>query len=91
MKKLTGSEARALRAKGAKLEASAVIGKKGLSDENIKIIEAAFLKNDLIKLTIRKNAFENPKAEAQNIAERFDAVIVQHLGSSLLLYCCEED
>ena len=91
MKKLSGSEARALRAKGAKLEASAVIGRKGLSEENIKIIETALLKNDLIKITIRKNAFDDPKQEAKNIAERFDSQIVQHLGSSLLLYRSENE
>ena len=91
MKTLSGSEARALRAKGAKLEAAAVIGKKGLTEENIKIIETAFLKNDLIKITIRKSAFDDPKQEAKNIAERFDSQIVQHLGSALLLFRSEED
>jgi putative YhbY family RNA-binding protein len=86
MEKLTGSEARALRARGAKLEASAVIGKKGLSEENIKIINAAFLKSELIKITIRKNAFEDNKKEVKKIAEYFNAQIVQHLGSALLLF-----
>ncbi len=53
MKKISGSEARALRAKGAQLEASAVIGKRGLTDENMKIINEAFLKQDLVKGTVR--------------------------------------
>ena len=91
MKKISGSEARALRAKGAQLEASAVIGKRGLTEENIKIINEAFLKQDLIKVTVRKKAFENPKEEVQNIATQFEATIVQHLGSALLLYKSSED
>ena len=33
MKKLSGSEARALRAKGSKLEVTTVLGKRGLVDE----------------------------------------------------------
>ncbi|WDE98336.1 YhbY family RNA-binding protein [Lentisphaera profundi] len=86
MKKLSGSEARACRAQGAKLQASAVIGKRGLTDENIKIIEQAFLKQSLVKVTIRKKAFEEPKKAIAEIAEKFDATIVQQLGSALLLY-----
>ena len=91
MKKLSGSEARALRAKGSKLEATTVLGKRGLTEENLKIISQAFLKQDLIKITIRKSAFENPKQEAEKIAEKFGAVIVQQLGSALLLFKTSED
>ncbi|MDD7983431.1 YhbY family RNA-binding protein [Lentisphaera marina] len=91
MKKISGSEARALRARGSKLEASAVIGKRGLTEENLKIITEAFLKQDLVKITIRKKAFENPKEEAMKIAEQFGATIVQQLGSALLLFKSSED
>jgi RNA-binding protein len=86
MKKLSGSEARALRARGSKLEASATIGKRGLTEENVNIINDAFLKQDLVKITIRKSAFENPKEEIEKIAKQFEAIIVQKLGSSLLLF-----
>ena len=91
MKKLTGSEARALRAKGAKMDAVTLIGKKGLTEENIKIIKQAFVKSSLIKISINKNAFEDRKAESAKIAAQFNAIVVQQLGSSLLLLQTDND
>ncbi len=91
MKKLTGSEARALRAKGTKMDAVTLIGKRGLTDENIKIIKQAFTKSSLVKISINKNAFEDRKAGAIKIAEQFSAILVQQLGSSLLLLQVDQD
>ena len=91
MKKLTGSEARALRAKGAKMDAITVIGKRGLTEENIKIIKQAFLKSPLVKISINKNAFDDRKAESEKIAQQFNALVVQQLGSSLLLLQVDQE
>ena len=86
MQKLSSKEIRELRTQSAQLEPITVIGKRGLTPEVDTLILNALEKKNLIKVTIRTNAFDDRKSEAIKMAEKYNAVLVRQIGSSLILY-----
>lgn len=62
------------------------IGKQGLTEAVIDQIDAALEKRELIKFNILQNSVEEATDVAEEIAEALDAVIVQTIGSTVILY-----
>ena len=62
------------------------IGKGSLTPEITKGIEEAFNTRELIKISILQNCTGDPKAIAENIAERTHSEIVQVIGKKIVLY-----
>ena len=62
------------------------IGKSSLTPEIVAAVDAALEKSELIKISVLKNCFDDPKEIAQMIAERTHAQVVQVIGKKIVLF-----
>ena len=62
------------------------IGKSSVTPENVIAIEEAFNNRELIKISILKNCFDDPKEIAFTLAERTQSQVVQVIGKKIVLY-----
>ena len=62
------------------------IGKSSLTPEIVAAVDAALEKRELIKISVLKNCFDDPKEIAQMIAERTHAQVVQVIGKKIVLF-----
>ncbi|MCD7725958.1 MAG: ribosome assembly RNA-binding protein YhbY [Clostridiales bacterium] len=62
------------------------VGKSSLTPELVSAIDEAFNTRELIKITVLKNCFDDPKELAQMIAERTRSQVVQVIGKKIVLY-----
>lgn len=62
------------------------IGKSSLTPEIITAIDAALEKRELIKISVLKNCFDDPREIAQVIAERTHSEVVQVIGKKIVLF-----
>lgn len=69
-----------------KLDPVLQIGKASVTPELTKAVDEALEARELIKLTILKNCFDNPRGIADMIAERTHSEVVQVIGKKIVLY-----
>lgn len=62
------------------------IGKAGVTPELVQSVEEAIEKRELIKLAVLKNCMEDPRAIAEQIAQRTRSESVQIIGKKIVLY-----
>lgn len=62
------------------------IGKSSLTPEIITAVDAALEKRELIKISVLKNCFDDPREIAQTIAERTHSEVVQVIGKKIVLF-----
>lgn len=62
------------------------IGKASLTPEIITAVDEALEKRELIKISVLKNCFDDPKEIAQMMAERTHAQVVRVIGKKIILY-----
>lgn len=62
------------------------IGKQGVTPEVTEAVSECFNTRELIKLSILKNCFDDPKLIASMIAERTHSEIVHVIGKKIVLY-----
>ena len=62
------------------------IGKAGTSENQIKAISDALEANELIKITVLKNAEDDVHSIANEIADGTNSQIVQVIGNKIILY-----
>lgn len=62
------------------------IGKASLKPELIQAMDEALEKRELIKVSVLKNCFDDPRALAETIAERTHSEIVRVIGKKIILY-----
>lgn len=62
------------------------IGKASLTPEIVTAVEEALEKRELIKISILKNCFDDPKEIAQTLAERTHSTVVRIIGKKIVLY-----
>ena len=62
------------------------IGKQGLTEAFIEQIDGALEKRELIKFNILQNSAQDVTLVAEEIAEELDAIVVQTIGSTAILY-----
>ncbi len=67
------------------------IGKNGISDELIKQLSAAIDARELIKINVLESAPEDKRTIADAIAARTDSIVVQVIGSKIVLYKQNKD
>ena len=67
------------------------IGKSSVTPENVNAIEEAFSTHELIKISVLKNCFDDPKEIANVIAERTRSQVVQVIGKKIVLYKPDKD
>ncbi len=62
------------------------IGKASVTPEVIQAIEESFSTHELIKISVLKNCFDDPRAIAEVVAERTRSQVVQVIGKKIVLY-----
>ena len=62
------------------------IGKASVTPENVAAIAEALEKRELIKISVLKNCFDDPKEIAEVVAERTRSLVVQVIGKKIVLY-----
>ena len=62
------------------------IGKSRLTPEVTNAIAEAFNNRELIKISVLKNCFDDPREIAQIVAERTHSSVVQVIGKKIVLY-----
>ena len=62
------------------------IGKSSLTPEVIEAVREAIDKRELIKISVLKNCFDDPRELAEIIAERTRSQVVQVIGKKIVLY-----
>lgn len=62
------------------------IGKASLTPEIITAVDAALEKRELIKISVLKNCFDDPREIAQIMAERTHSQVVQVIGKKIVLF-----
>ena len=62
------------------------IGKASLTPKIIDAVREAIDKRELIKISVLKNCFDDPKELAQILAERTRSEVVQVIGKKIVLF-----
>jgi RNA-binding protein len=62
------------------------VGKSGVTDTLLKQVEDALKARELIKISVLKNCFDDPRAIAEVLAERTRSEVVQVVGKKITLY-----
>ena len=62
------------------------IGKASLTPELIEGVREAIDKRELIKVSVLKNCFDDPKELAEILAERTLSTVVQVIGKKIVLF-----
>lgn len=67
------------------------VGKASLTPELTEAIGECFNNNELIKIAVLKNCFDDPRAIGEMIAERTRSQLVQVIGKKIVLYKPNKD
>ncbi len=84
--KLTGKQARHLRALGHHLEPVVQLGKKGLTDRAREALDVALTTHELVKVRVGTECPEAAQAIADRLGPELSAEVAQRLGRTILLY-----
>ena len=83
---MTSKQRAYLRGLANDLEPIVQIGKGSLTPEIVAAVEEGFNTRELIKVSILKNCFDDPRQIAEMIAERTHSQVVQVIGKKIVLY-----
>ena len=83
---MTGKQRAYLRKLANGIEAKYQIGKGGVDDETIKMIDLALEANEIIKVKILENAFLDPRTTCGEVCEETGAEPVQCIGNKFVIY-----
>ncbi|MGF7186181.1 RNA-binding protein [Desulfitispora alkaliphila] len=83
---LTGKQKRFLRALGTKIDPIFQVGKTGINDNMVNLIDDALEARELVKVRVLQNCLLETKDVARELAIRTNSALVQVVGRNLLLY-----
>ena len=83
---MTSKQRAYLKGLAMKIDTILQVGKGGLTPELCISVDEALEKRELIKLSVLKNCFDDPKEIAQIMAERTRSQVVQVIGKKIILY-----
>ncbi len=83
---LTSKQRAYLKILSGKIEPIFQIGKSSLTPSITDAIDDALEKRELVKISVLKNCFDDPKELAAIVAERTHANVVQVIGKRFILY-----
>ncbi len=83
---LTSKQRAYLKSLSGKIEPIFQIGKSSLTPSITDAIDDALEKRELVKISVLKNCFDDPKELATIVAERTHANVVQVIGKRFILY-----
>ena len=84
--KLTSKQRAYLRSLASKETALFQIDKSNLTPEIVQAVEEAFNNREIVKLSVLKNAVEDPFAMGEALAERSGSTLVEIIGRKIVLY-----
>ena len=84
--KLTSKQRAYLRSLAAKETALFQIGKNNLTPEVVQAVVEAFNTREIVKLSVLKNAIEDPFAMVEALADRSSSTLVEVIGRKIVLY-----
>ncbi len=67
------------------------VGKSSLTPDITEAIGEYFNNNELIKIAVLKNCFDEPRAIGEMLAERTHSQLVQVIGKKIVLYKPNKD
>ncbi len=62
------------------------VGKNNITPELVDAVSEALEARELIKLSVLKNCFDDPKEIAETVAQRSRASVVRVIGKKIILY-----
>ena len=83
---MTTQERAKLRGYGSLLKDLVFIGKEGVTDNVIAQINDNLYAHELIKIKVQRNAPEEIKTMADDIADKCECEVVSIIGSKILVY-----
>ncbi len=83
---ITTSQRAFLRSVGRNCKPDANIGKAGMTDSALAHIKSILSRRELVKLQLLESAAKDRKQAAQDLATALDAVLVDVVGRSVVLY-----
>lgn len=83
---MTSKQRAYLMSLASNLEPVFQIGKSSLTPEVTAAVEECFNTRELIKISVLKNCFDDPKEMAYMLAERTHSQVVQVIGKKIVLY-----
>ena len=84
--KLTSKQRAFLRSLASKETALFQIGKANLTPEICTSVREAFNNREIVKLSVLKNAVEDPREMGEALAERTSSTLVEVIGHKIVLY-----
>lgn len=69
-----------------KVEPIFQIGKSGVTPEICQAVGEALEARELIKISVLKNCFDDPRAIAETLSERTRSHVVRVIGKKIILY-----
>ena len=88
---LTNAQTRFLRGQAHGLKAILQVGGKGVSDALVAEVDGALEHHELIKVKIAAEDREVRDAMAEDLARRADAVLIQRIGHTAVLFRPSKD
>lgn len=83
---ITSKQRAFLRSLANKIQATVQIGKGGINDNMITLIEGTLEKHELVKVHVLENSFSDPRDLCREVASLVGAEEVQVIGSKFVLY-----
>lgn len=83
---LTSKQRAYLKSLSGKIEPIFQIGKSSLTPSLTEAVSDALEKRELVKISVLKNCFDNPKELADTVADRTHSAVVQVIGKKFILY-----
>lgn len=83
---MTSKQRAYLMSLASKLDPVFQVGKSSLTPEFTEAIAETFNTKELIKISVLKNCFDDPKEIARTIADRTHSEVIQVIGKKIVLY-----
>ena len=83
---MTSKQRAYLKSLASTMEPIFQVGKSSLTPEYVIAISEALEKRELIKISVLKNCFDDPKEIAQTLAERTNSQVVHVIGKKIVLF-----
>lgn len=83
---MTSKQRAYLKSMASNITAIFQVGKASLTPELVAAVDDALEKRELVKLSVLKNCFDDPKEIAEMLAGRTHSTVVHVIGKKIVLY-----
>lgn len=83
---LTGKQRSYLKSLANNLDPIIQLGKNGVTENFIKQVDELLESREIVKISVLKNCFEDPKEIASQLVEELKAEFVQSIGRKIVIY-----